>query len=239
MTSGLPDAGLVAWWSTAWLRGDVVTDLLLDALGHLEVAGGWLDLLVDLRRAGATGAGLALPAEGDPLGLGGPPAFNALAMEAGSAVVFADAGAGLVPDDLGDRMTFRRVAAQRRQVPDLGEADRGLRLALTTAAAELTDLDVGRWRPEVADELMDLRRPAVVAPPPGVPALAGTLAARALRASTIVSLGLADDGAATSAYEIDSRRAALSPLDRAARAGLVAACSAEAWPPARAGDEDS
>jgi len=221
----------VAWWATAWLRGDVVTDLLLDALAHVDVPGGWLDLLVDVRRTGASGAGLALPAEGDPVGLGGPPAFTALALDAGSAVVIADAGIGLVPGRLGSRVMFRRMAALPRQVPDLGEADRGLRLALSTTADILADLDVARWRPEVADELMDLRRP-VLDPPPGVPALAGSLATRALRAARIVDLARANDGAAVSAYEIESRRAALRPLDQAARRALVAACSAEAWPPA-------
>ena len=140
---------------------------------------------------GATGAGLALPAEGDPLGLGGPARLQR-AGDGGRAPpwCFAGAGAGLVPDDLGGRMTFRRVAAQRRQVPDLGEADRGLRLALTTTAAALADLDVARWRPEVADELMDLRRPAPSSPRRrGSRRWRGPLAARALRASTIVALG--------------------------------------------------
>ncbi|MGI8645225.1 MAG: hypothetical protein ACR2JD_02730, partial [Nocardioides sp.] len=182
----LPDAGLVAWWATAWLRGDVVTDLALDALAHLDVPGGWLDLLVDVRLAGASGAGLAMPAEGDPVGLGGPPLFNALVLDAGSAVVIADAGTGLVPERYDGRVTFRRMAAMARQVPDLGEADRGLRLALSTTADALADLYVARWRPEVADELMDPRRPVLEAPPPGVPAPCGSLASRALRAATIV-----------------------------------------------------
>lgn len=221
----------MAWWCTSWLRGDVVTDLVLDALGHLEVAGGWLDLLVEVRRAGATGAGLALPVEGDPVGLGGPASFNSLALAAGSAVVIAEAGVGLVPEPLDDTLTWRRMDAQRRQVPDLGEADRGLRRALSATADALAALDVARWRPEVADELMDLRRPALDAPPPGVPAACGQLAVRGLRAARIVTLAGQDDGAALSTYEIESRRAALRPLDQAARRALVAACSPEAWPP--------
>jgi hypothetical protein len=231
VTTSLPDAGLVAWWCTSWIRGEAVTDLLLDALDHLEVAGGWLDLLVDVRRAGAAGAGLALPVEGDPLGLGGPPAFNAWALGAGSAVVFAGAGVGLVPEELDGVTSFRRLPAAPRQVPDVGEADRGLRLALATTADRLAALDVGRWRPEVADELMDLRRPGLDAPPPGVPSWCGSLAARAVRATRIVELARQDDGAAVSAYEIETRWAALRPLDHAARRALVAACSVEAWPP--------
>ena len=41
--------------------------------------------LGELRRLGASGCSLALPAPGDPLGLAGPPAFNAEALEAGEA----------------------------------------------------------------------------------------------------------------------------------------------------------
>ena len=61
------------------------TELLVTGLGRL-------------RAAGADGLGVALPVEGDPLGLGGPPAFNAAALEAGEAVVARGQPAlGLVP----------------------------------------------------------------------------------------------------------------------------------------------
>ncbi|MEO5850980.1 MAG: hypothetical protein ABIQ15_00560, partial [Nocardioides sp.] len=165
MRIALPDAAVLAWWCTAWLRGHVVTDLLLDAVGDAR-PDDLLDLLVEVRRAGATGAGLALPVEGDPLGLGGPPAFNTAALAAGSALVFPGARTGLVPVEGGDAVTWQRFAAEPRQLPDVGEADRGLRRALTTTATALADLEVGRWRPEVADELMALRRPAPIDPPP-------------------------------------------------------------------------
>ena len=46
-----------------------------------------LELLLEARRSGATGAGLALPVEGDLLGLGGPRTFNDAAIESGEAVV--------------------------------------------------------------------------------------------------------------------------------------------------------
>ena len=49
---------------------------------------------------------------------------------------------------------------------------------------------------------------------------------------TIVDLALEDDGGAISAHEIELRREALRPLDRAGRRALVAACSPEVWPPA-------
>ncbi|GAA2118767.1 hypothetical protein [Nocardioides bigeumensis] len=231
MSTRLPDAGLVAWWTTAWLRGHVVADQVLDALRWMGVDGGWTALLADLRAAGATGVGIALPVEGDPLGLGGPPAFNALALESGSALVAGEAGLGLWQDEVDASTWWRRAEAAPRSVPDVGEADRGLRLALTTTANALADLDVARWRPEVADELMDLRRPALRPPPRGVPPACAQLAAGGARAARIVALAMDDDGGAVSASEVEVRRAALLPLERASRRALVAACSPEAWPP--------
>ncbi|HEY0951357.1 MAG TPA: hypothetical protein VGD85_14250, partial [Nocardioides sp.] len=67
--------------------------------------------------------------------------------------------------------------------------------------------------------------------PDGVPPRCVDLAARGLQARQIVEVALEDDGAAVSASEIELRRAALVPLDRAGRRALVAACSPEAWPP--------
>ena len=114
-----------------------------------------------LRAAGADALGAALPAEGDPVGLGGPAAFNAAALEAGEAVVALDAAGfalhGLVPDRVGAAVTWQVMPAERRQLPDVGEADRALRAALPEAADALAALDVARWRPEVADRLMNLR----------------------------------------------------------------------------------
>jgi hypothetical protein len=252
VTEQLPLALRTAWWGTAWLRGHVVPDLLLDAvigedathvvagLGALGLSAGGDDqdeaaetLLAGLARIrveGATGFGVALPVEGDPVGLGGPPTFNAAVLEAGQAVVVAGAWIGLVPARVGAAVTWHVHRAERRQLPDLGEADRTLRRELPTAAQALADLDVARWRPEVADRLMNLRHRPQVAPPPGVPARCAELAARALQAAEIVEIALEDDGGALSAYEIAARRQALLPLDRAARHALVAAGSPEAWP---------
>jgi hypothetical protein len=236
----------LAWWGTAWLRGQVVTDLMLDAvidgdathtvagLGALGLGGDTAaETLVGglgrLRTEGATALGLALPVEGDAVGLGGPPPFNHAALEAGEAIV-CDAGIGLVPVRVGAVITWQAYAAQRRQLPDVGEADRALRRSLVEAAQTLADLDVARWRPEVADRLMNLRHRTPLAPAPGVPPRCIELAERALQAAEIVALALEDDGGAVSAYEIDARRDALVPLDRAARRALTAAGSPEVWP---------
>jgi hypothetical protein len=94
----------------------------------------------------------------------------------------------------------------------------------------LADLEVARWRPEVADQLMNLgHRPSLEAPE-GTPPRCADLAARGLQGWAIAGLALEDDGGAVSAYEIEARRGALQPLERASRRALVAACSPEVWP---------
>ncbi|HEY3016040.1 MAG TPA: hypothetical protein VGJ41_13065 [Nocardioides sp.] len=238
----LPDSGRLAWWLTAWLRGLESPDALLDAVRRDDAAHDVAGLpgapelvplmlaLGPLRSLGAVSAGLALPAEGDPVGLGGPPAFNHEALECAEAVVVAGADLGLVPVRAGRGVVWRCLPARRRPLPDLGEADRGLRLALRETTVALVGLDVARWRPEVADELMNLRHLRVPPAPAGTPPGCAELAARGRQALGIVDLALADDGGAVTAYEIEARRAALQPLAAAGRRALVAACSPEAWP---------
>ncbi|WP_249216389.1 hypothetical protein [Nocardioides palaemonis] len=227
----LPHSATLAWWLTAWLRGHEQTDHVLDVLAadtHLLEGGSALDLLVRCRGAGATGAGLALPVDGDPLGLGGPRAFNEAALEAGQAVVAGELG--LVPTEVGETVQWTPHAAARRQLPDVGEADRALREALLVAARDLADLDVARWRPEAADALMDLHHRPELDAPLGTPPRCVELAGRGLQAWSIVDLALVDDGGALSAHEVERRRDLLTPLGRAARRAIVAACSPEVWP---------
>ena len=241
MSLELPLSARLAWWLTAWLRGTEVTDHVLDAvtdgdLAHvvadLSEGTAMLDLLLEARRSGATGAGLALPAEGDLVGLGGPRDFNDAAIEAGEAVVIGAVASSwaVVPEVLGEVCHWRVFAAAPRQLPDVGEADRTLRQALLDSANLLADLDVARWRPEVADRLMNLGQRPTLEAPLGTPPRCADLAARGLQGWAIAELALEDDGGALSAYEIEARRAALQPLQRAARRALVAACSPEVWP---------
>lgn len=219
----MPACGVLAWWGTAWLTGAVGVDEVLEAVPGVGV----LDLLAEARLAGATGIGLALPIEGDPVGLGGPPDFNTAALTQGQAAI-SDAGPGWIPVGQG----WERWATQRRQVPDVGEADRALRHALLRAADELAKLDVARWRPEAADALMNLRHTPDLPFPPGVPPRCVDLAGRGLQAEGIVELARADEGAALSASAMALRTDALRALDRAARRAVVAAFSPEVWPPA-------
>ncbi len=188
-----------------------------------------------MRNLGATGAGIALPVPGDPLGLAGPGPFNVEVLEVGEGVVLDGADLGLVPHRAGAGVVWAcHPAVSRRQLPDPFEADAALRQALLRTTDVLADLDVARWRPEVADELMALRRHTDLGLPATMPSRAVRLAGLSGRCRTIVELALEDDGGSLSATEAESRRAALTPLDQAASRGLVAACSAGVWPsPAR------
>jgi hypothetical protein len=116
-------------------------------------------------------------------------------------------------------------AVSRRQLPDPSEADTSLRQTLLRTTDTLAHLDVARWRPDVADELMALRRTVDLAFPDTMAPRAVRLASLAVRCRTIVDLALADDGGSITGPEADARRRALAPLDHAARRGLVAACA--------------
>lgn len=246
----LPASTRLAWWGTAWLRGRVVTDLMLDAVigedathtvsglaelglgGAAQTADTLLAGLARVRADGATGLGAAYPVEGDLCGLGGPVGFNNAALEAGEAVVAVGIELGLVPQRVGAVLTWQAFPAARRQLPDVGEADRTLRRTLSTTADTLASMQVARWRPEVADRLLNLRHRPHVAGPDGVPARCIELLAAGLQALEIVEVALQDDGGAITAYDVEARRAALVPLARAGRHALVAASSPEVWPPA-------
>lgn len=241
----LPVSARLAWWGTSWLRDLTAPDDVVDAVlggdvtaavvgltGPAEPAETLLGGLSALRADGVRGLGLALPRSGDPLGLGGPGCFNAAALEAAEAVVALGAEIGLVPTRLGPAVTWRALPAHPRQVPDVGEADRALRATLLEVAASLAALDVARWRPELADVLLDLRHRVAPPSPAGVPPRCVDLAAGGLQALEIAALALEDDGGSWSVGEASARRDALLGLERAGRRALVAACSPEAWPPA-------
>ena len=204
-----------------------------------------------LRRAGGTAAHLALPIPGHPVGLAGPPTFNEAALDASEAVVVAGAAldsgssvddleasfagtssagtaAGLVPRPVGPAVQWQVYPANVPSAVDLGEADRALRAALIESADSLATLDVARWKPEVADDLIDIRR--IGSNPsdtlaPGYDPRAVRTAATARRCLAIADAALADDGAAVTIVEADARRRAIGALAAAARQALVAACA--------------
>jgi hypothetical protein len=237
-STSLPLSARFALWFSAWADGEVSLDAARDAIVADDAAHDLLGLpgepepvpvivgLGKLRAAGATAAGIALPAPGDPLGLAGPTSFNAEALEVGEGVVLEGIDLGLVPRRTGRGVTWTcSPATSRRQVPDPAEADSALRRALVSASSTLVDLDVARWRPEVADELMALRAAADLALPGAMTPRAVRLATLATRCRVIVDLALEDDGGSITLHEAQTRREALLPLDHAARRGLVAACA--------------
>ena len=238
MTHALPTSARFALWFSAWAASAVSLDDARDAIVGEDAAHDVLGLpdqpepvplilaLGLLRTEGGRAAGLALPVPGDPLGLAGPADFNAEVVEAGEGVVVVGAELGLVPHRVGAGVQWQcHQAVTERQVPDPSEADSALRRTLAESARRLAELDVARWRPEVADELMALRRHVDLVFPTGMAARAVRLAGLAARCRAIVELALEDDGGSVTAAEADTRTAALRPLDQAARRGLVAACA--------------
>jgi hypothetical protein len=234
----LPASAQIACWLNAWLASRESADAVIAGChgrdGVAEFVGPEPGtrmspalLLGELRRWRVRRVSCALPAPGDPVGLGGPAAFNADVIDAGHGVVLHGCDLGLVPTVAGDITTWRLTEAHPpTYLASVSEADRALRAALTEAADQLAQLDVASWQPDVADALLEVRRAAPRPEPvPYSSDRAARLAHDALRAAGIVALASRGDGGAVSASESARRKAALQPLDRAARAGVVAATS--------------
>ncbi|MFR9675460.1 hypothetical protein [Streptomyces sp. TR06-5] len=262
-------SGRLAAWGNALLAGDVSPDeaalrITGDDVRH-RVAGlpeaaadgdgvaGLTFALGRLRLLGATGLRVALPVPGHPLGLSGPPEFNARALEAGEAVVASGAALGLVPcvrtagpedsaasDDSHVEVVWRCVPAREgppADVPPLAEAERELAEALREATEVLTRLDVAGSGP-VADAALEVYRAraederALLAP--GCPPRAVRVLEMAQRVAALVGIASEDRGAggahggAVSASQIAARTEALRPVERTARRAQVAAYNAYA-----------
>ena len=196
-----------------------------------------------LRAAGCTRLRLVLPAPGDLVGLPGPGAFTRAAIEASEGVLFLrpdGAGTGLVPavtahgSPFDGTVTTVRwaaydvVAAGPDPGPFLHDAEHDLRRGVVEVAAALRDLDVARWRPEVADALADLRRQARQGIddeelPGGYPPRARDLLVRARQLGAVVQLALEDSGGAVDTREAVERERALRSLGGLVRRARVAA----------------
>ncbi|MFD0425897.1 hypothetical protein [Streptomyces parvus] len=250
-----PRSGLLAAWGNALLAGLVSPDEAAlaivgeDAVHRVEgVPGeaGPLGLtlaLGRLRGLGATGFRVALPVPGHPLGLSGPPDFNARALEAEEAVVAYGVPYGLVPEvseagpegDLHVEVVWRVLPVREAppaDVPSLGEAERELAEALRDATAVLSRLDVAGSGP-VAEAAVDAYRARVERGggrevlAPGYPPRAVRVLEMAQRVGLLVSVAYENGhGGAVSASEIAARGEALRPVERVARRALVAAYNA-------------
>lgn len=235
----LTPAARFACWFAAYADERTSLDEALDAITGRDTAHHLVGMEDDggaatpmalglgrLRAAGVDYVALSLPAPGDPVGLAGPASFNAEAVDAGEAVLLDGTGLGLVPTQVGAGVFWRVLEAAPPPPADLGEADRSLRLVLRDVADALAALDVARWRPEVADALLNLRRSGGPRLPPGMSPKAVALATTAARCRVIVDLAWEIGGETVTAHEADARAESLRPLDRAARHALAAACSA-------------
>ncbi|MFB8143941.1 hypothetical protein [Streptomyces parvus] len=250
-----PRSGLLAAWGNALLAGLVSPDEAAlaivgeDAVHRVEglpgEAGpvGLTLALGRLRGLGATGFRVALPVPGHPLGLSGPPDFNARALEAEEAVVAYGVPYGLVPEvseagpegDLHVEVVWRVLPVREAppaDVPSLGEAERELTEALRDATAVLSRLDVAGSGP-VAEAAVDAYRARVEGGggrevlAPGYPPRAVRVLEMAQRVGLLVSVAYENGhGGAVSASEIAARGEALRPVERVARRALVAAYNA-------------
>ena len=257
-TPSPPRSALLAAWGSAWLAGEASLPQLLERVcAHddehvvvgLDPAGASLPLdraAARLRAAGVTRLRVVLPAPGDLVGLPGPGAFTTAAVAASEGVlaVCADGtGTGLVPaltahsspyDGTVTTVTWtahRGIVAGPDQGPFLRDAEHDLRRGLLEVTQLLRDLDVARWRPEVAGALQDLRRQARAGLdedelPDGYPSRARDLLVRARQVGAVVQLALEDAGGALDTRETVERERALRELGALVRRARVAAYNA-------------
>ncbi|MET8783221.1 MULTISPECIES: hypothetical protein [unclassified Streptomyces] len=248
-----PRSGRLAAWGNALLAGlvspdDAASAIVEDDASH-RVEGlpgepgpvGLTFALGRLRALGTSGLRVALPAPGHPLGLSGPPEFNARAMEAEEAVLCHGAAFGLVPEiheagpegDVHVEVLWHCLPVREAppaDVPSLGEAERELAEALREATEVLSRLDVAGSGP-VAEAAIDAYRARaerggeVLAP--GYPPRAVRVLELARRVGLLISVAYENGhGGAVTASEMAARTQALRPVERTARRAQVAAYNA-------------
>ncbi|MET7766123.1 hypothetical protein [Streptomyces sp. NPDC005336] len=253
-----PRSGRLASWGNALLAGLVSPDeaalrIAGEDASH-RVAGlpgesgpvGLTLALGRLRALGAKGLRVALPIAGHPLGLSGPPEFNARALDAGEAVIGTGVALGLVPGvsavgpdgDQHIEVVWHCLAVREAppaDVPSLSEAERELAEALREATEVLSRLNVAGAGPVAQAALEAYRARAergreVLAP--GYPPRAIRVLELAQRVGALIGIAYAaggdglEHGAAVSASEIAARAEALRPVERTSRRAQVAAYNA-------------
>lgn len=228
----IPRAARVALWLNAWLRGDAAPDDVLDALGadvhHVFL--GFADhplgaaAALGAIRGLASSVSLALTAPGDPVGLAGPPAFNTAALDAGEALVFSDAGVGVVPVRVGGALEWRCMPAQTPPPLDPREARFTLRTTLREITEDLVRWDIATWNNEIPDLLMNRTEHLEV--PTAVTSADREAVTSASLCLGIVEAARAVEPGALTARERSDFESAMRRLDSAARRALVAVCGA-------------
>jgi hypothetical protein len=222
-----------ALWSHAVLEGRSSPDEAADAIagGSTHRVVGLLDgemvslpvALASLRSAGSRTVSAALPIPGDPVGIVGPRAFVEAAVTAGQVVLVPDQALALIPaatNGSGPHVVLWQAWTDLSMPPpthDLATAARTLREAVLEAATELAELDAPPT--PGAEPTSSIR----LVTPPGLDPRAHDLLERASRLLVALQSALRDPTVATSARLDSRRRAALVPVERAARHALVAA----------------
>ncbi|HEY6739101.1 MAG TPA: hypothetical protein VI076_09650, partial [Actinopolymorphaceae bacterium] len=217
-------------WTNSWLSGATSLEEADEAIRGSDAAHHLIGLadepepvplllgLGALRRQGTRACTLALPVPGDPLGLAGPRGFTEAALEAGEGVIFEGSRLGLVPHVVGAGVQWRVYEAH--PAPPIGFADAATELtrALHDAIESFGKLEIARWRPEIADALMDLRglrRSSAGGLSPGYEPRAEHLAMRARTCLLIHELASEDDGGVRTSHEAEVRRKAFRDLESA------------------------
>jgi hypothetical protein len=247
----IPRSARLAAWGTAWLQGRASTGGVVRAVigddephrvepSDLVPTGDLEGLLVALQEAGVSALRVVLPVPGDPVGLPGPPAFNAAAIDAGECVLTSTGAAwGVVPEVTAFGSEWEPghlVTWQMKPVAEggglgaggLAEAEQALKEGLLEATATLSRLDVAALGPDAAEELRHVRRAEIPQGvlPAGTPARSLQVLSTAGRLRAVLSLAARDDGAAVNAFEAQERARALRELDVVCRHAVVAAVNA-------------
>ena len=248
-----PRSALLAAWGNAWLAGDTGLPELVDRVAAHDDAHTVTGLAVDdlpldravarLRAAGVTRLRVVLPAPGDALGLPGPGPFTRAALGASEGVLALrpdGSGTGLVPELTSHGSVFdgtvTTVVWRAYEVtvpgpdpgPFLHDAEHDLRRGVVEVTSVLRDLDVARWRPELAGALQDLRSAARRGLdedelPQGYSPRARQLLVQARQLAGVVQLAGADTGGAVDTRETAGREQALRELARLVRRARLAA----------------
>lgn len=227
--TSIPRAARVSLWLGAWLRGVASPDDVLASLGpevqvflgldeHPVSAVEALGLIRRLR----TGVAVALTAPGDPVGLAGPPTFNAVAMDIGEAVLLPGAELGLLPVAVGASVEWRCLPAAAPLPLDARETRQQLRATLREVTETLVDLQIATWSHEIPDLLINDRDPIAV--PPDVPRQHAETIRSAERCLDIVAAAAQIEPGAVSAWERGRFEESMRRLDGSARRALVAVC---------------
>ena len=255
-----PRSALLAAWGNAWLAGDaplpeLVTRVTAHDDDHLVIGLAADDLPLEravarLRAAGVARLRVVLPAPGDAVGLPGPGPFTAAALTAGDGVLALrpdGTGTGLVPALTSHASPFDGTVTTATWTaydvtlagpdpgPYLHDAEHDLRRGVLECAGALRDLDVARWRPDVAGALQDLRRQARAGIdedelPDGYPTRARQLLVQARQLAGVLALAGEDLGGAVDTREAEARERALRDLARVVRRAHVAAYNAYGQP---------